>query len=211
MEANQAKRLSATAAATHRQTTGCEMRISSGDRRGRRLRSPRGRQVRPTSDFLRQAVFNILGLRVQGARLLDLFAGTGAVGLEALSRGASAVTFVERDARAAESLRGNVAALEFTDRVRLIAGDALPTLARLEAAGEVFDIIFVDPPYAGDLVSRCMERLARGAVLSDNGVLVVQAFHKTALPERAGVLARLRERRYGESALTFYAKEEACR
>ncbi len=209
MGSNQTER--SLAAATFRQTTGVEMRISSGDRRGRRLRSPRGRQVRPTSDFLRQALFNILGVRVQGARLLDLFAGTGAVGLEALSRGASAVTFVERDARAVESLRGNVAALEFTDRIRLIAGDALPTLARLEAAGELFDIIFVDPPYVGDLVSRCMERLAQGAVLSDNGVLVVQAFHKTALPERAGLLARLRERRYGESALTFYAKEEACR
>ncbi len=211
MEANQAKRLSATAAATHRQTTGCEMRISSGDRRGRRVRSPRGRQVRPTSDFLRQAVFNILGIRVQNARLLDLFAGTGAVGLEALSRGASTVTFVERDARAVESLRGNVAALDFADRVHVISGDALPTLGHLEAAGELFDIIFVDPPYVRDLASRCMERLAQGGILSENGVLVVQAFHKTALPERDGVLVRFRERRYGESALTFYAKEEACR
>jgi 16S rRNA (guanine(966)-N(2))-methyltransferase RsmD len=160
---------------------------------------------------LRQAVFNILGARVQDARVLDLFAGTGAVGLEALSRGACAVTFVERDPRAVESLRANVAALHASDRARIISGDALPALARMEAAGEPFDIIFVDPPYAGDLAGRCMERLARGAVLSDNGMLVVQAFHKTALPERVGVLARVRGRRYGESALTFYAKEEACR
>ncbi len=187
------------------------MRISAGGQRGRRLRSPRGRQTRPTSEFLRQAVFNILGPRVHGARFLDLFAGTGAVGLEALSRGAAAVTFVERDPRAVESLRANVSALGVAERSRVIPGEALPALARLTAAHEAFDIVFLDPPYAGDLARRCTERLARGGVLSENGVLVVQAFHKAVLPERVGTLNRLQERRYGESALTFYAKEEACR
>ena len=185
------------------------MRISAGDHRGRRLRSPRGRQTRPTSEFLRQAVFNMLAAQVQGARFLDLFAGTGAVGLEALSRGASAVTFVEGEPRAVKSLRANVDALSFSGRARVIAGDALPMLARLEAAGTAFDIIFMDPPYAGDLAARCMERLARGGILSENGILVVQAFHKTVLPERAGLLARVRERRYGESALVFYTKNRA--
>jgi 16S rRNA (guanine966-N2)-methyltransferase len=187
------------------------MRISAGEHRGRRLRSPRGRRTRPTSEFLRQAIFNILAARVRGARFLDLFAGTGAVGLEALSRGASAVTFVERDAGSVETLRANVAALGFSGRTRVIAGDALPMLARLEAAGAPFDIIFVDPPYARDLAARCMERLAHGGVLSENGILVVQTFHKTVLPERVGLLARVRERRYGESALVLYTKEAACR
>lgn len=186
------------------------MRISAGEHRGRRLQSPKGTRTRPTSELLRQAVFNVLGSRIHGARVLDLFAGTGAVGLEALSRGAAAATFVERDRHAAGSLRANLASLDLTVRSRVVVGDALSVLTRLQTAGETFDCIFLDPPYAGDLAARCIERLAPGAVLRENGVLVVQTFHKTALPERAGVLRRTWRRRYGESSLTLYAKEMAC-
>jgi 16S rRNA (guanine(966)-N(2))-methyltransferase RsmD len=139
--------------------------------------------------------------------VLDLFAGTGAVGLEALSRGASMATFVERDRRAVASARANLSALGLMARTRLVAGDALRVLARLEATGEAFDCIFLDPPYAGELAIRCIERLAPGSLLSDNGVLAVQAFHKTPLPARAGVLRRTWRRRYGESSLTLYSKE----
>lgn len=186
------------------------MRISAGEHRGRRLQSPRGARTRPTSELMRQAIFNVLGTRIRGARVLDLFAGTGAVGLEALSRGASTATFVEWDRRTVGRLRANLAALDLTARSRVVVGDALPVLARLRAAGEAFDCIFLDPPYAEDLATQCIERLAPGAVLRENGVLVVQAFHKTALPDRAGVLRRTWQRRYGESSLTLYAKEKAC-
>ncbi len=187
------------------------MRISAGDHRGRRLRGPKGGKTRPTSDLLRQALFNVLGVRIQGARLLDLFAGTGAVGLEAVSRGASHVTFVELDRRAVESLRANLAALDLTGRARVVIGDALPTLARLEAAGEVFDCVFLDPPYAGDLAARCIEMLAPGGLLRENAVVMVQVFHKTALPDQTGDLRRTWRRRYGESSLVLYSKETVCR
>jgi 16S rRNA (guanine966-N2)-methyltransferase len=186
------------------------MRISAGEHRGRRLQSPKGAKTRPTSDLLRQALFNVLGARIQGARVLDLFAGTGAVGLEALSRGAASVTFVEADRRAVASLQANLAALKLTERARVLAGNALQTPARLQAAGETFDCIFLDPPYAGDLAIRCIETLADGRLLSDNGALVTQAFHKTALPDRVGVLRRAWRRRYGESSLTLYMKEAEC-
>jgi 16S rRNA (guanine(966)-N(2))-methyltransferase RsmD len=159
---------------------------------------------------LRQALFNVLGDRVQGARVLDLFAGTGAVGLEALARGASAATFVEADRRAIESLRANVADLGFTARVRVVAADAFPALRWLEAAGERYDCIFLDPPYAGDLAPRCIETLALGGLLGENALLISQTFHKTPLPERAGVLRRTWRRRYGESCLTLYLKETLC-
>lgn len=187
------------------------MRISAGEHRGRRLQSTKGRATRPTSDLLRQAVFNVLGDRILGARLLDLFAGMGSVGLDALSRGAASVTFIERDRRAAVAIRTNLASLGLTSRARVIVGDVLLALRRFQAAGETFDCIFLDPPYAGGLAVRCIEKLADGALLSENGALVTQAFHKSALPDDAGVLRRTWHRRYGESSLAVYTKEEACR
>jgi 16S rRNA (guanine(966)-N(2))-methyltransferase RsmD len=187
------------------------MRISGGEHRGRRLQSPKGRRTRPTSELLRQALFNVLGPRIEGGAVLDLFAGTGAVGLEALSRGAASATFVENDRRAVESLRANLAALQLTSRSRVVVGDVYSSLARLEAAGERFDCIFLDPPYGqSDLALRCIEMLARGAVLGDNGALSVQAFHKTRLPDRVGTLRRIWRRRYGESSLTLYSQEAEC-
>lgn len=187
------------------------MRISAGEHRGRRLQSVKGNATRPTSDLLRQAVFNVLGARIEGARVLDLCAGTGSVGLEALSRGAATAAFVERNRRAVGALRSNLASLMLTSRARVIASDVLVALTSLEAAGETFDCIFLDPPYAGDLAVRCIEMLADGAVLGDNGALVAQTFHKTPLPERVGFLRRTWRRRYGESSLAVYTKEEVCR
>jgi 16S rRNA (guanine(966)-N(2))-methyltransferase RsmD len=161
---------------------------------------------------LRQAVFNVLAARIQGARALDLCAGTGSVGLEALSRGAASATFVERDRRAVGTLRSNLASLRLAPQARIIAGDVVQALKRLQAAGETFDCIFLDPPYAeGDLAGRCIEILADGTLLSDNGALVAQTFHKTVLPDQVGALRRIWRRRYGESSLALYVKEAACR
>jgi len=187
------------------------MRISAGEHRGRRLRSPKGSRTRPTSDLLRQAIFNVLGSTIRGARILDLFAGTGALGLEALSRGAASATFVERDRQALDSLRANVRELDFSTQARVLAGEALATLNQLAAAGDRFDCVLLDPPYAGDLGVRALETLAPGGILSENAVLIVQAFHKSEFPQQTGVLSRVWQRRYGESRLTVYHKEIACR
>lgn len=186
------------------------MRISAGEHRGRRLQSPKGLRTRPTSDLLRQAIFNVVGAHVQGARVLDLFAGTGALGLEALSRGAAEATFVERDRAALVSLRGNLVSLGVSTRTRILAQDALTAVAGLARAGERFDCVLLDPPYVGDSARHSVETLAPGDILSENAVLVVQAFHKTELPERVGTLSRAWQRRYGETRLTLYRKEGAC-
>ena len=186
------------------------MRITAGEYRGRQLRSPKGSATRPTSDLLRQAIFNVVGPRVAGARVLDLFAGTGALGVEALSRGAADATFVERDRSALASLRANLADLDLLARARIVARDGLEALAGLAKARGRFDCVFLDPPYAGDLARRCVETLAPGEILSENAVLLVQAFHKTDLPDRAGTLSRTWHRRYGETRLTLYLKEGAC-
>ena len=186
------------------------MRISAGEYRGRQLRSPKGSRTRPTSELVRQAIFNVVGTRIQGARVLDLFAGTGALGLEALSRGAADATFVERDREALTSLRANLASLGLSARARIVGQDALMALGRLAGAEERFDCVFLDPPYGGDAAGRCVETLAPGGILSDNALLVVQAFHRTDLPERVGTLCRMWYRRYGETRLTLYRKETAC-
>jgi 16S rRNA (guanine(966)-N(2))-methyltransferase RsmD len=166
--------------------------------------------TRPTSDLLRQAIFNVVGARIQGARVLDLYAGTGALGLEALSRGAADATFVERDQDALASLKTNLATLGVAARSRVVTHDALTALERLARAGERFDCVFLDPPYAGDAAARCVETLAPGRILGDNALLVVQAFHRTELPERIGTLRRAWQRRHGETRLTLYRKETEC-
>lgn len=186
------------------------MRISGGEWRGRSLRAPKGLTTRPTSDFLRQAIFNLLGARVQGARVLDLFAGCGALGLEALSRGAAEALFVEQDRQAVAALGANLAALGAAPRGRLVAGEALRSLAHLARTGEQFDCVLLDPPYGGDLARRALEALASGDVLSDNASLLVQAFHKQALPETPGCLRLRSTRRHGETCLSLYTKEPAC-
>lgn len=187
------------------------MRISAGQHRGRQLRSPKGLRTRPTSEFLRQAIFNVIGERIRGAAVLDLYAGTGAIGLEALSRGAAGATFVERDRRAVASLRANLTALDLGARARVLVGEVLPTLGELQEEGETFDCVFLDPPYAAEQAIGCIETLAPGGILSENALLVVQAFHKTALPGQAGVLRRSGQRRYGESALSIYVRESPCK
>src|SRR3974377_919358 len=121
------------------------MRISGGELRGRSLQSVKGKVIRPTSDLLRQAIFNVLGPGVGNARVLDLCAGTGAIALEALSRGAAEATFVENDRRAVETLRSNLMRLDLTARAQVVTSDVLLALRRLGARGDRFDYIFLDP------------------------------------------------------------------
>jgi 16S rRNA (guanine(966)-N(2))-methyltransferase RsmD len=130
--------------------------------------------------------------------------------LEALSRGAAAATFVEQDRPALRSLRANLSSLGLSARARVLPQEALAALAGLARTGERFDCVFLDPPYTGDFACRCVETLAPGEILSENAVLVVQAFRKTELPPRIGTLSRAWCRRYGETRLTLYRKESAC-
>jgi pantetheine-phosphate adenylyltransferase len=180
------------------------MRITAGRHRGRPLRSPKGQGTRPTSDLLRQAIFNVIGPRLEGSRVLDLYAGTGAVGLEALSRGAAHATFVERDHGAVRSLRANVQALGVGASARILVLEVGAALRRLAGQGERFDCVFLDPPYRREEAARCLEWLAPGDVFGDNALLVVQAFHREVLPAERGVLRRTWRRRYGESSVTLY-------
>ena len=176
------------------------MRIVAGEWRGRRIQSPTWDGLRPTSDRLRETLFNILGPSVRGARVLDGFAGTGAIGIEALSRGAAAVTFVERDPRAVTLIEANLAALGATG-VIMRAGLA-DAATRLD--GQVFDLIILDPPYGNTAAADALD--AAAALVAAGSATRVAVEHATRHPppaERAG-LRLTRTVRAGDSALSFY-------
>src|SRR3981081_875847 len=173
------------------------MRVIAGTYRSRILKSLKGLALRPTSDRLRETLFNVLGAGVQGSRFLDMFAGTGAVGIEALSRGAAHVSFIENHAPSAALIRKNLAALKVHSGVTVICADAIRGLETLEtkikAAGAVYDYIFIDPPYAATAdYSRVLQKLSASDLLAHNGIVTVEHRKTFDLPESFDTLKRVR-------------------
>jgi 16S rRNA (guanine966-N2)-methyltransferase len=177
------------------------MRIIAGSLKGRRLKAPTWDGLRPTSDKLRETLFNILAPRIAGARVLDAYAGTGAAGIEALSRGAASVTFVERDRRAQTLIADNLAHCGVADGYVIIRADMARAIGQLRAAGLTFDIALLDPPYDQ---SADAELAALADLLAPGGVAVLEHPRRRASPERAERLRRSREVVAGDSALAFY-------
>ena len=180
------------------------MRIIAGALKGRALVTPRGHRTRPTADQVRIALMDALMPHLPDARVLDLFAGAGGVGLEALSRGAAHATFVERDGRAAAALVQNVRELGVEARARVLRGDVGRQLTRLTERGERFEIVFLDPPYAEDGVEPTLAALGAGDLLASGGLVIAQHFTKRRPAEEYGALRAFRERRFGETTLTFF-------
>jgi 16S rRNA (guanine966-N2)-methyltransferase len=176
------------------------VRIVGGELGGRVLRAPAGTRTRPTSEKVREAVFAIVG-DVAGARVLDLFAGSGALGLEALSRGAAHATFVDAGKPAIAAIRANIATLGVGDRATVIAGDALAAAARAPEAP--WRIVFVDPPYASALAARALAALAPEH-LAPGAVIVIEHDRHNAPPDAVGSLLRTDQRRYGDTMISFY-------
>jgi len=179
------------------------MRIIAGALKGRALVAPRGPTTRPTADQVRIALLDTLMPYVAGARFLDLYAGAGTVGLEALSRGAAQVTFVERDPRAVKALRDNVHALGVRAQARVLATGVVGGLERLAAEGAQFELVFLDPPYDVD-PTPALERLDAGGLAPPPARVIVQHFTKQPPPETVGALRAYRTRRFGETMLTFF-------
>ena len=184
------------------------MRVIGGADRGRRLRAPRGSRTRPTADRMRVTLFDILGPAIAGMRVLDLFAGTGAVGIEALSRGAARAVFVERDRGALRALRANLAALGAgRAEARVVAGDALAVVPALPVSESAFDLVFLDPPYAGGPASGALAALVRSGLLRSGTRVVVQHSARAPLAVPAGLRETREPRRFGDTALTFLEAE----
>jgi len=180
------------------------MRVIGGTYRGRRLRTVAGLSVRPTSDRLRETLFNIISSRVRESRFLDLCAGSGAVGIEAISRGASHVTFVDSSRHACSALQSNLDAIGITENVTVISRDAAVALRRLDTSGAPFDLVFFDPPYASGIYDQVLKRLGGGRLVSTTGLVIAEFLAKTPPKLEYGRLSLRRELKQGESALAFY-------
>lgn len=178
------------------------MRVIAGAFKGRNLKSPPSMQVRPTSDRLRETLFNVIAAHVPDARFLDLCAGSGAVGIEALSRGAAHATFVDRSRRSCQLIESNLELCRVPEEQRdIYCSEASEFLRQWD--GDKWDLVFLDPPYKMDYL-RILQRLSSSPVLNDDGLLVVEHHHKTELPETIGRLTRTRILKQGDSALSFY-------
>lgn len=190
------------------------MRIISGAARGRKLFAPPGRtlDIRPTSDRAREALFSILGSEVIGSRVLDLYAGTGALGLEALSRGAEEVVFVDFHRQSLDLINRNIAICQPGQehgRVSVIRCDlrkGLPPAIIKEGAIRTFDLIFLDPPYSQGLSLKTLEYLSNGLLVNDRGIIVAEERSSETLPERCGVLTLTDQRIYGDTGFWFYSR-----
>ena len=185
------------------------MRVIAGTYRSRILKSLKGLALRPTSDRLRETLFNVLAPTIAGSRFVDLFAGTGAIGIEALSRGAAEVVFIENHAPAVTLIRRNLESLGITSGVTLLAVDALRGLAMLAArknsGAPAFNHIFLDPPYAAaEDYSRVLEFLGAADLLAPGGIVIAEHRRNFDLPEEPGALRRFRVLKQGDAALSFY-------
>jgi 16S rRNA (guanine(966)-N(2))-methyltransferase RsmD len=191
------------------------VRIIAGKFRSRQLKSLKGLALRPTSDMLRETLFNILGPRVEGSHFLELFAGTGAVGIEAISRGAKFAVFVENHPAAVRLIRENLASLEIKSEARIIPMAVTPALAKLEteyvaAKNEretAFDFIFLDPPYTNkNDYELTFEALSNSSLLSESTILIAEHHKKSLLKNAVGSLQQFRTLTQGDASLSFYRR-----
>ena len=184
------------------------MRVIAGKFRSRTLAAPRGLDTRPTSDRLRETLFNVLAPRIEGAAFLDLYAGSGANGIEALSRGADRVVFVEKAASAIAAIRANLSALGIREGWQLEARSAAASVKRLVEQGQRFNVVFLDPPYRaaeeyalvlGVLGGEC------NSLLAEDAIVIAEHHRKQTLEDEYGKLRRYRLLEQGDAALSFYS------
>ena len=177
------------------------MRVITGTARGMRLKELPGLETRPTTDKVKESVFNIVQFDVEGRRVLDLFGGTGQMGIEALSRGAASCTFVDVRKEAAAVIRANLAHTKLEEQGKVVQGDYL---AFLTGCREKFDLVFLDPPYGAGMLEKALEAIAKIDIMTENGIIVCESAAESALPELAAPYAKGRDYRYGKIRITLY-------
>ena len=175
--------------------------VITGTARGMRLKELPGLETRPTTDKVKESVFNIVQFDVEGRRVLDLFGGTGQMGIEALSRGAASCTFVDVRKEAAAVIRANLAHTKLEEQGKVVQGDYL---AFLTGCREKFDLVFLDPPYGAGMLEKALEAIAKIDIMTENGIIVCESAAESALPELAAPYAKGRDYRYGKIKITLY-------
>lgn len=178
------------------------MRIIAGEYKGRRLESPADYSVRPTTDKVKEALFSILTEKIWGSRVLDLFSGTGNLGIEALSRGARECVFCDSSRESLRLIKSNIAHCKAQDGARIVPGDFRKTLANLE--GE-FDIILLDPPYGKGFLEPAFEIISQQSLLAEDGVIVAEHRKEEEIPDELYGFTKIKERKYGVIKLSIYS------
>jgi 16S rRNA (guanine966-N2)-methyltransferase len=184
------------------------VRVIAGLAKGKNLRFPKlskGKRLRPLTGRAKEALFNILVGKNPGARFLDLFAGTGSVGIEALSRGASLAIFVEFDRKIVRTLRENIALAGFSDRSEVYCLDVIKALRVIDKAKGEFDIVFIGAPYGSPLLEETLVELAGTEIVADDGVVVAEHSIRDKVSDSYGKLVKFRDARYGDTVLSFYS------
>ena len=186
------------------------MRIIAGEARGRNIKSPRGRATRPMRDFVREAVFSMLGSATEGARVLDLFAGSGSLGLEALSRGAAQAVFVDYAREPIQVIQENLDKLGMSDRGKVVKAQVLDYLQKACFPEPPFDLIFIDPPFRIDLKYRqeMLKRIAEGVFLAPSAVVIIESPLRSESPRSPEGIRFGERRKYGETAVDVYVNKE---
>jgi len=181
------------------------VRVISGTAKGHKLQVPRGLTVRPTPDRAKEALFSIIGNRVVGCHFLDLYAGSGAIGIEALSRGAEQVVFVEKRPRVARIIRFNLTKTDLAARARVVVADVAQTLVKMAGKPTIFDVIFADPPYNDENTALILQVLGRKELLNENGLVVWEHATPVTIPSNIGKLVSVKDVRYGDTSFAFLA------
>lgn len=183
------------------------MRVITGTAKGRRLKSLKGMETRPTMDRTKESLFNIINEWIPGCRFLDLYAGTGAIGIEAISRGAERAVFIEKNPRAVKIISDNLELTSLSGSAEVFCTDADNAVAVLAKRNQQFDIIYMDPPYGRGLVQKSMDRVCRNMILKSEGVIITESSKADLLPEMISCFRMFRQQKYGDTMLSFYRME----
>ncbi|NMB07782.1 MAG: 16S rRNA (guanine(966)-N(2))-methyltransferase RsmD [Tissierellia bacterium] len=180
------------------------MRVISGDKKGFKLKAPKGKDTRPTEDRVKESLFNILGDIDNNSMVLDLFAGSGSIGIEFLSRGAKMAYFIDNSSLSIKTIKENLIHTNFLKKSKIIKGDSIKSIKFLGREDIKFDYIYIDPPYGGNLIEKSMKSILKANILNNNAILILE--HKKALdlPNILYGLEKTDIRNYGNKVLTFY-------
>ncbi len=186
------------------------LRVISGIAKGHKLKTVKGSTTRPTSDMVKESLFNIIAEYVPDARVLDLFAGTGNLGIEALSRGARYAVFVDKSRECIRIIRENLIHTRLLEKAEIIQANSIEYIKKLSHTDSKFDIIFMDPPYNENLIVPVLDIIGNGDIISENGIIAVERTNKNEIPEQIGCLIKFKDRKYGTTSLSFYKHSSLC-
>lgn len=184
------------------------LRIISGEHRGRVIKTLEGTNTRPTTDRVKESLFNIIQSRLEDSTILDLFAGSGNLGLESLSRGSTYAVFVEKSLKALSVIKQNIDMLGYKNKSEVIAGDVVKAISALGTSNRSFHIIFIDPPYGKGLELSVLTAIENSNILAPNGIIVLEHLTFKPQPEEVGLLKRYDVRKYGNTSISFYRKDD---